>query len=264
MALPSPIIMWDASAFRISQPSDRDYIRSGFLAKTYAEEQKCPALELNVLQEIEDVTPKVQGAAKPGMSVAEAGQAEREMMSQLEADCARKSGLRCEVVTLYAGGLYQLYKYKRYTDVRLVFAPEERIAFLGGDPDNFEFPRYDLDIAFFRVYENGRPAHLKNYLRFSHGGVKDGDLVFVSGNPGRTERLLTMAQLRFLKDVQTPFTMEVLSERYQALKTFAAKSAENARIASDDVFGYENAHQGLQRTRCRTQRRAVDGRKSEE
>ena len=221
--------------------SDRDYIRSGFLAKTYAEEQKCPAFELNVLEEIEDVTPKVQDAAKPGMSVAEAGQAEREMMSQLEADCVKKSGLRCEVVTLYAGGLYQLYKYKRYTDVRLVFAPEERIAFLGGDPDNFEFPRYDLDIAFFRVYENGRPAHLKNYLRFSHGGVKDGDLVFVSGNPGRTERLLTMAQLRFLKDVQTPFTMEMLGERYQALKAFAAESAENARIASDDVFGYENA-----------------------
>ncbi len=163
------------------------------------------------------------------------------MMSQLEADCVKKSGLRCEVVTLYAGGLYQLYKYKRYTDVRLVFAPEERIAFLGGDPDNFEFPRYDLDIAFFRVYENGRPAHLKNYLKFSHGGVKDGELVFVSGNPGRTERLLTMAQLRFLRDVQTPFTMDVLGERYRALKAFAAESAENARIASDDVFGYENA-----------------------
>jgi urease gamma subunit len=220
---------------------EKDYIQSGFLARTNAEERKCPALELNVLQEIEDVTSQVQGAAKPGMNVAEAGQAQREMLTQLEADCARKSGLRCEVVTFYAGGLYQLYKYKRYTDVRLVFVPEERVAFFGGDPDNFEFPRYDLDIAFFRVYENGRPAQLKTYLKFSHRGIKDGDPVFVSGNPGRTERLLTMAQLNLLREVQTPFTLDVLTERYQALKTFAAESTENARIASDNVFGYENA-----------------------
>jgi hypothetical protein len=220
---------------------EKDYIRSGFLAKTHAEEKPCPAFELNVLQAIEDVTPQVQGAAKAGATVAEAGQEQREMMARLEGDCARKSGLRCEIVTLYAGGLYQLYKYKRYTDVRLVFVPEERIAFFGGDPDNFEFPRYDLDIAFFRVYENGRPAHLKDYLKFSHGGVKDGDLVFVSGNPGRTERLLTVAQLDFLRDVQTPFTLDVFTQRYQALKTFAAQSTENARIAADDVFGYENA-----------------------
>ncbi len=220
---------------------ERDYIQHGFLAKTNAEERKCPALELNVLHEIEDVTSQVQGAAKPSMNVAEAGQAQREMMVQLEAECTRKSGLRCEVVTFYAGGLYQLYKYKRYTDVRLVFVPEERVAFFGGDADNFEFPRYDLDIAFFRVYENGRPAHLKAYLKFSHGGVKDGDLVFVSGNPGRTERLMTMAQLDFLRDVQTPFTLDVLDQRYRALKAFAAESTEDARIASDDVFGYENA-----------------------
>jgi hypothetical protein len=235
MALPSPTITWGASACRISP------LGSGFLAKTHAEEKPCPAFELNVLQAIEDVTPQVQGAAKAGATVAEAGQEQREMMARLEGDCARKSGLRCEIVTLYAGGLYQLYKYKRYTDVRLVFVPEERIAFFGGDPDNFEFPRYDLDIAFFRVYENGRPAHLKDYLKFSHGGVKDGDLVFVSGNPGRTERLLTVAQLDFLRDVQTPFTLDVFTQRYQALKTFAAQSTENARIAADDVFGYENA-----------------------
>ncbi len=224
---------------------EKDYIHSGFLAKTYAEEKPCPAFELNVLQAIEDVTPQVQGAAKAGATVAEAGRAQREMMARLEGDCARKSGLRCEIVTLYAGGLYQLYKYKRYTDVRLVFVPEERIAFFGGDPDNFEFPRYDLDIAFFRVYENGWPAHLKDYLKFSHGGVKDGDPVFVSGNPGRTERLLTVAQLDFLRDVQTPFTLDVFTQRYRALKTFAAQSTENARIAADDVFGYENALKAL-------------------
>ena len=199
---------------------ERDYIQNGFYAKTQAEERKCPDLELDVLEQIEDVTAQVQGAAKPGMSVAEAGRAQREMMSQLEAACVgggpqsqppapgkKSSPIRCEVVTFYAGGLYHLYRYRKYTDVRAVFAPEERIAFFGGDPDNFEFPRYDLDIAFFRVYENGQPAHLKHYLRFSHGGISEGDPVFVSGNPGRTERLLTMAQLDFLRDVQTPFTL---------------------------------------------------------
>lgn len=220
---------------------ERDYIRDGFLARTLAEEKQCPALELDVLRKIEDVTQQVREAAKPGMSVAEAGRAQRETMSRLEADCAKASGLHCDVVTFYAGGLYQLYEYKRYTDVRLVFAPEERIAFFGGDPDNFEFPRYDLDIAFFRAYENGHPAKLTDYLKVSQNGVKDGDLVFVSGNPGRTERMLTVAQLDFLRDVQTPFTLDVMRERYAALKKFAAESEENSRIASDEVFGFENA-----------------------
>ncbi|HEX8926854.1 MAG TPA: S46 family peptidase, partial [Terriglobales bacterium] len=221
--------------------SEKDYIKSGFSAKSEAEEGKCPDLELNVLMEIQDVTAKVQGAAKPGMSVAEQGQAIRAMQSQLESECAKATGMRCDVVTLYAGGLYHLYKYKKYTDVRVVFAPEAQMAFFGGDADNFEFPRYDLDITFFRIYENDKPVHLDNFLQFSHSGMKDGDLIFVSGHPGNTERLLTMAQLNFLRDVQTPLMLDRLTNIDNALKKFAAGNAENARVAADLTFGVENS-----------------------
>src|SRR6202167_5053992 len=137
------------------------------------------------------------------MSAADAGQAQRSAMSAIEKDCAA-SGLRCDVVTLYSGEVYNLYKYKKYTDVRLVFAPEFAAAFFGGDPDNFEYPRYDLDISFFRVYENDKPVHLADYFRFSTAGVKDGDLIFVSGNPGSAGRLNTRAQLEFLRETQYP------------------------------------------------------------
>jgi hypothetical protein len=218
-----------------------DYIKSGFYAKTQADEGKCPNLELDLLVEIQDVTADVQGAATPGMSDADGGQAQRQKMSAIEKDCADKSGLRCDVITLYAGGIYNLYKYKKYTDVRLVFAPEAQMAFFGGDHDNFEYPRYDLDITFFRVYENGKPVHLDNYLKWSTTGTKDGDLVFVSGNPGSTERLLTMAELNFLKDVQTRFVINLLDRRDKVLHRFAAQSAENARVSGDDIFGVENS-----------------------
>src|ERR1035438_2741866 len=157
--------------------SGADYMKTGFYAKTQAEEAKCPDLELNVLVGIEDVTAKVKGGATAGMSTANAGQAQRSAMSAIEKECAAASGLRCDVVTLYSGEVYNLYKYKKYTDVRLVFAPEFAAAFFGGDPDNFTYPRYDLDITFFRVYENGKPAHLDNYLKWSPTGVKEGDLV---------------------------------------------------------------------------------------
>jgi len=218
-----------------------DYIKNGFRAKTQAEEGKCPDLELNVLVDIQDVTSDVQSAAKPGMSDADGVQAQRQKMSAIEKDCSEKSGLRCDIVTLYAGGMYNLYKYKKYTDVRVVFAPEAQMAFFGGDRDNFEYPRYDLDITYFRVYENGKPVHLTNYLKWSATGTKAGDLVFVSGHPGGTERLLTMAELNYLKDVQTSYTIELLTRRDKVLHEFAAKSAENARVAGDDIFGVENS-----------------------
>src|ERR1039457_1573789 len=181
-----------------------DYIKTGFYAKTQAEEGKCPNLELNQLVGIEDVTEKVNAGVKPEMSAADAGQAQRAAMSQVEKDCSTATGLRCDVVIFYSGQVYNLYKYKKYTDVRLVFAPEFDIAFFGGDPDNFTYPRYDLDITFFRVYENGKPAHLDNYLQWSRTGVKEGDLIFVSGHPGNTGRMPTMAQLGFLRDLQYP------------------------------------------------------------
>jgi hypothetical protein len=218
-----------------------DYIKSGFYAKTQADEGKCPDLELNVLVDIQDVTAAVQGASAPGASDADAAQAQREKMSAIEKDCAEKSGLRCDVVTLYAGGIYNLYKYKKYTDVRVVFAPEAQMAFFGGDHDNFEYPRYDLDITFFRIYENGKPVHLANYLKWSPDGTKVGDLVFVSGNPGGTERQLTMSELYFLKNVQTQFIINLLARRDQVLKTYSAQSEENARVAGDAIFSAENS-----------------------
>ena len=219
----------------------KDYIKDGFYAKTQAEEGKCPDLELNQLVEITDVTAEVQGAAQPGMSDADAAQAQRQKMSAIEKECSEKSGLRCDIVTLYAGGMYNLYKYKRYTDVRVVFAPEAQMAFFGGDRDNFEYPRYDLDITYFRVYENDKPVKLKNYLQWSPKGTKSGELVFVSGHPGGTERLLTMAELNFLKDFQTSYVIDRLTRMDKTLHGFAAQSAENARVSADDIFGVENS-----------------------
>jgi len=218
-----------------------DYIKTGFYAKTQAEEAKCPALELNQLVGIEDVTSKINAGVKAGMSAAEIGTAQRSAMSQVEKDCTTATGLRCDVVTFYSGQVYNLYKYKKYTDVRLVFAPEFDIAFFGGDPDNFEYPRYDLDITFFRVYEDGKPAHLDNYLKWSPAGVSDNELIFVSGHPGSTSRLLTMAQLEFLRDTQYPSVLKFLGQRIALLQDFSKQSEENARVAKEDIFSLQNA-----------------------
>src|SRR5579872_4233532 len=222
-----------------------DYIKTGFYAKTQADEAKCPNLELNQLVGIEDVTDTVNAGVKPGMSAAESGQAQRAAMSQVEKDCATSTGLRCDVVIFYSGQVYNLYKYKKYTDVRLVFAPEFDIAFFGGDPDNFTYPRFDLDITFFRVYENGKPAHLDNYLQWSRTGVKDGDLIFVSGHPGTTGRLLTMAQLEFLRDLQYPANLKLLTKRIALLQNFSKESEENARIAKEEIFGLQNSQKAV-------------------
>ncbi len=222
-----------------------DYIKTGFYAKTQAEEAKCPNLELNQLVGIEDVTDKVNTDVKPEMSAADANQAQRAAMSQIEKDCATATGLRCDVVTFYSGQVYNLYKYKKYTDVRLVFAPEFGIAFFGGDPDNFTYPRYDLDITFFRVYENDKPAHLDSYLQWSQTGVKDGDLIFVSGHPGNTGRMLTMAQLQFLRDTQYPMALKLLQRRIAVLQDFSKQSEESARIAKEDIFGLQNSQKAI-------------------
>jgi len=225
---------------QISTP-EKNYYKLSFLAKTQAEEVKCADLELNVLQSIEDVTARVQGAAKSSMDAAAGATAMRSEMSAIESDCAKQTGMRCDVVTLYAGGMYNLYRYKKYTDVRLVFAPEFDIAFFGGDPDNFEYPRYDLDITFFRVYENGQPVHPNDYLKWSSAGVKENDLVFVSGHPGSTGRMLTMSQLAFRRDVQYPWNLKNYPTRIAVLQKFAAQSDDNARMAQEDIFGLQNS-----------------------
>jgi len=225
--------------------SGADYMKTSFYARSKADEAKCPDLELNVLVGIDDVTAKVKAAAPATMSAAAAGQAQRSAMSAIEKDCATSTGLRCDVVTLYSGEVYDLYKYKRYTDVRLVFAPEYDAAFFGGDPDNFTYPRYDLDITFFRVYENDKPVHLDNYLQWSKVGVKDGDLIFVSGHPGHTDRLDTVAQLQFLKSVDYPSRLASYKRRIDMLQKFSAESAENTRIAQEDIFGLQNSQKAI-------------------
>src|SRR5882724_5634451 len=223
----------------------KDYMKTGFYARTQADEARCPDLELNVLTGIEDVTAKVNAAVKPNMPAAQAGQAQRAAMASIESDCTRSTGLRCDVVTLYSGQMFHLYQYKKYTDVRLVFAPEFDAAFFGGDPDNFTYPRYDLDITFFRIYENDKPVHLDHYLRWSKSGVKDNDLIFVSGHPGSTGRLRTMAQLEFLWDVDYPSRLETYQRRIALLRSFSDQSEENARIAKEEVFSYQNSFKAI-------------------
>jgi hypothetical protein len=221
--------------------ADNNLIEKGFYAKSLAEEVKCPDIEMHVLWTIEDVTDRVKGAAKADMSSADANSARRKMMSTIENEAKGKTGLKCEVVTLYQGGRYNLYSYKRYTDVRLVMAPEKGIAFFGGDADNFEFPRYDLDMCFFRIYENGAPLKAEHHLQWSKEGAQKNDLVFVAGHPGRTERLFTVDHLKFLRDVAYPMQMRNLWRREVMLATFSGRSEENRRIAEGEYFGVQNS-----------------------
>jgi hypothetical protein len=220
---------------------EKDYVATGFEAKTYAAEPKCADLELNVLMSMEDVTARVNGVIHPGMDSADAERARRAEINTIEEESRVKTRLRSDVVPLYNGGEYQLYRYKRYTDVRLVFAPQKSIAFFGGDPDNFEYPRYDLDICFFRVYENDKPVHVNNYLKWSAAGASEGELVFVSGNPGRTERLDTVAHLENQRDYSVPGTLNLLRRREVLLQTFSERSSENTRRAEDNLFGIKNS-----------------------
>jgi hypothetical protein len=219
-----------------------DYLKNGFFAKTGAEELQCKGLELNVLIKIEDVTDKVNAAVKPDLKPAEAAAARRKAIAEIEkagADDAKR--IRADVVTLYAGGLYHLYTFKKYTDIRLVFAPEQQAAFYGGDPDNFEFPRYDLDMCFFRVYEDNKPIKPKHYLKWSPAGSKEGELVFVSGHPGRTNRQDTLAELQYLRDVQYPQQLGRLNRGEVLLGSWSERSEENRRRAKEDFFRIQNS-----------------------
>ncbi len=236
-----------------SSTAERDYIRDGFYAATEAEEIKAPDLEVNVLVSMEDVTARVNEAVK-GAAGAEAEFAARKsVIAQIERESEKQTGLRSDVVTLYQGGEYWLYRYKKYTDLRIVFAPEAQTAFFGGDPDNFTYPRYDLDLALFRVYENGKPIDSTNYLKWNPRGAEDGELVFVSGNPAGTQRQDTVAQLEFERSVREPLILKLLKSRVAALQAYSARGQEQARQAASMIFGlqngikaYEGRYRGLQ------------------
>ena len=225
---------------KLSTPQ-KNYLADGFFAKTAAEELKCPDLELNVLVSTENVTMRVHGAAPAGASAAQALEARKKVMAAIERESMSATGLRSDVVSLYQSSEYWLYRYKRYTDVRLVFAPEQAIAFFGGDPDNFTYPRYDLDIALFRVYENGAPLSSNHHLTWSAKGAGDGELVFVSGHPGSTDRLDTVAQLETERDVDLQVSISVLTRRIGVLQKYSEHGPEEARQAADTLFALNNA-----------------------
>jgi hypothetical protein len=222
-----------------------DVMEEGFTARDRAAEKRCPDLELNQLREVSDVTAQVNAAAAGKGNEAAQNQAKKAEMTRLEKQCSEGSDLRCDVVTLWAGGAFHLYQYKKYTDVRLVFAPEVQAAFFGGDPDNFNFPRYALDAAFFRVWEDGKPALTEAYLPFSKEGAKVGDLVFVSGHPGSTDRFAPVSKLRLLRDATYPFILEQLGRQRERLVAFAAKGKEQEQAARKDLFSIENSIKAL-------------------
>ena len=237
---------------KLSTP-EANLIDQGFLAKSREQEIKAPDLELNQLVSIEDVTDRINQAVAQDLSTAEAFRARRAAMAEIEKESLDKTGFRSDVVTLYGGAKYHLYRYKKYTDVRLVWAPETKAAFFGGDPDNFEYPRYCLDVALFRVYENGKPANIEHYLKFSKDGAKENELVFVSGNPGRTQRIFTTAAFKYLRDHRMPYVLDILRRNEVLLQQYGFEGKEQERRGRDELFGIQNSRkaytgmlQGLQ------------------
>src|SRR5688572_3656052 len=220
---------------------ERDLLKNGFKAGSRAEELRCPDLELNVLVSMEDVTGRITSAAAAAKDAAEANNLRRAAIAALEKEEGEKTGQRCDVVTLYRGGEYWVYRYDRFTDVRLAFCPDKQAAFYGGDPDNFTFPRYDLDVAFFRVYVDDKPYQPKHWLEWDADGCQEHDLVFVSGHPGSTSRMLTATQMEFQRAVSIPRSLKFMRELIDALNAFGSLGEEQRRRAEDDLFGLENS-----------------------
>ena len=225
---------------RLSTP-EKDLVKDGFVALTRDEEMKVPGMTLNVLQEIEDVTARVNGALKPGMAAAEAVAARQQQVEAIQEESLKATGMQSQVVSLYAGAVYNLYRYKTYSDVRLVFGAEYQTGFYGGDPDNFTYPRHNLDLGMFRLYENDKPASTPNHLRWSPAGSKDGELVFTTGHPGATQRLNTFAHVQYRRDVALPFSIARGAMREAAIKKWAALGPENERQTKSELFGVQNS-----------------------
>jgi hypothetical protein len=225
--------------------AEQNFVATGFYARTPEEEIKSPDLEINVLVSMKEVTERVQAAIEEGMSDAEALKARRAVIAKIEKESLDETGLRSNVVSLYHGGEYWLYRYKKYTDVRLVMAPERQAAYFGGDYDNFTYPRYDLDMAFFRVYENGKPIKCDNYLRWNPKGLHKGDLVFVSGNPGSTDRLYTYTRLEYQRDIYYPMILDYIDRYIKILREYSNSGPEQERRALIRIFGLENSKKAL-------------------
>ncbi|HAR31483.1 MAG TPA: S46 family peptidase, partial [Gammaproteobacteria bacterium] len=224
---------------KLSTP-ERDLLKTGFLAKDRGEELRCPDLELNALWSIEDVTDRVVAAGKGAADTAAAGESRRREITRIEDESEKATGLKSQVVTLWQGGRYHLYRYRTWRDVRLVFAPEFDIGFFGGDPDNFNFPRYNLDMALLRVYADNKPAQVEHHFRLDPKGADEGELVMVTGHPGSTQRLLTAAQLEAVRDIDMPFRLALAHELRGYLTRYSEEDPEQARIARTELFYIEN------------------------
>jgi len=224
---------------------DADYVQNGFAAASREQEIKVPGLEVMTLMTMDNITERLAKALKEGLPEKEALKAREVEIEKIKGEMQQKSGLTCEHVSLYQGGEHWIYSYKKHTDVRLVFAPEQQIAFFGGDPDNFTFPRQDLDFSVFRVYENGQPYQPKDFLHWTQTGLKAGDLTFVTGHPGRTNRQDTYAQMLYSRDVAIPMRLASLERRKSALVEYAKLSPEASRQVGTQIFGVENSMKAL-------------------
>ena len=229
---------------KVSTP-ENNYYENGFLARTLEEEIKAPDLEVNQLVSIEDVTDKINAAVTEEMDANEAYKARQAAMAEVEKESLEETGLRSDVITLYGGAKYHLYRFKRYTDVRLVWAPEGDMAFFGGDADNFEYPRYCLDATLLRVYDDGKPANVEHFLKWSEGGPAEGELILVSGNPGNTQRNTTLAGIKNLRDHFLPDYLNYLARMEVALQQYTNESPENFRRGNDDLFGIQNSRKAI-------------------
>ncbi|MCL4695184.1 MAG: S46 family peptidase, partial [Candidatus Hydrogenedentes bacterium] len=219
---------------------EANLLETGFFARSRDDELVCPDVEVNMLVRIIDVTDRVVNAGSAVESLADANVARREEISAIEDEFESETGLDCQVVTLYRGEQYHLYQYKRFTDIRLVMAPELQVAYYGGDNDNFEYPRYALDMCFFRVYENDAPYRPEHFLTWSREGASEGELVLVAGHPGHTQRLTTVAHLEFLRDVEIPHRLRQFWRREVQLQTFSKRDPEFERMAKAELYGVQN------------------------
>ncbi|MEO8910387.1 MAG: S46 family peptidase, partial [Gemmatimonadaceae bacterium] len=227
-----------------ASPADSNYIQTGFAAGTLADEKKCEGLYVDQLQSIQNITERVRGAITATTPAEQTAQ-RNAIITRIQDECKQQTQLNCQVVSLYQGGIYSLYRYRRFSDIRLVMAPEESIAFFGGDPDNFTYPRYDLDLTLLRVYENGQPYSPTDYLKWSPGGAAENELVFVVGNPGSTGRLNTLAQMAFLRDIGYPASLAAYKRSLAIYAQLARTDTSAARRYQNDVFGVANSQKAV-------------------
>jgi hypothetical protein len=222
-----------------------NYEENGYYAPTRAEELPCQGMEMLVLQSTRDVTAEVAAAVKPGATPDEAAAAHKAVVAAIEKESFDRTGLTSEVINLFGGARYDLYQYRKYPDVRLVFSPERQAGFFGGDSDNFEFPRFDLDICLFRIYEHGHPLKSTDYLKWNSGGPVENQLVFVAGHPGASQRLVTMDEINYQRDVRVPIVTAELDRIEKALNEFSATSPEHAREAGEALASVSNSRKAL-------------------